>query len=112
MKSEQEFRRVFMPYCIQLLKDGRYIVLNRGYKPLGVHDFNTHVDYDTHPSACSMKITPATKKKLAITEHPSPDIIYLYNDATIPSKSKRNMDLYSAKLHILSKLNVSKLESE
>ena len=30
-----DFRSVFMPYCLRKQKDGRYVVLNREYKPVG-----------------------------------------------------------------------------
>jgi len=29
------FISVYMPYCLEMLGDGRYTVLNREYKPVG-----------------------------------------------------------------------------
>jgi hypothetical protein len=33
--SHSDFRAMFFPYCLQKQKDGRYVVLNREYKPVG-----------------------------------------------------------------------------
>jgi len=40
-------RAIFLPYCIQRLEDGRYVVLNRNYKPLGFRttEFLRYEDY-------------------------------------------------------------------
>ena len=49
-------RSSHMPYCIQRLEDGRYIVLNRHYKPLG-ETTREWVTYETHPTTCALQIT-------------------------------------------------------
>jgi len=100
-----EFRWAFMPYCLHRLKDGRYIVLNRSYKPLGIQT-RDWVDYDTHPTAARIKITKATARKLSWEAKEDLDVIFLYNDGRVPTKSASNMDAYLAKLAIMAKLKV------
>ena len=41
------FRWVFLPYCLDEQDDGRWAVLNRDYKPLGMLT-GEYVDYDGH----------------------------------------------------------------
>jgi hypothetical protein len=94
-----------MPYCLQRLKDGRYIVLNRSYKPIGIQT-SDWVDYDTHPTAATIKITKASARKLSWESKDALDVIFLYNDGCVPTKSAANMSAYLAKLAILSKLKV------
>jgi len=100
-----EFRRVFMPYCIQRLKDGRFIVLNRDYKPLGIQTREL-VDYDTHPSAAKIKITKAVARKLSWDDKENVDAIFFYNDGCVPTKSAVHMDAYLARLAVLAKLKI------
>lgn len=100
-----EYRWVFMPYCIKRLKDGRYIVLNRDYKPLGIRT-RDWVDYDSHPTAAKIKITAATARKLSWETKDDTDVIYLYNDGSVPTRSAADMKTYLAKLAVLAKLKV------
>jgi hypothetical protein len=44
--SKREHSWWGLPYCLEVLKDGRLIVLNRGYKPLGVKT-DLWVDYES-----------------------------------------------------------------
>lgn len=100
-----EFRWAFMPYCIKRLKDGRYIVLNRDYKPLGIQT-SDFVNYETHPTAAKLKITKATAKKLSWSAAEDVETIMLYNDGCVPTRSKANMDAYLAKLAVLAKTKI------
>ena len=42
--------RYFMPYCIEKLKNGNYIFLNRGYSPIGLtyETWNPLVNYEEY----------------------------------------------------------------
>lgn len=102
----EDFRRVFLPYCLQKLDDGRYIVLNRLYKPLGVMT-SDWIKYEDHPSAC--KIKGLTAKRASLISHrglPDLESIHLYADGSIPTDSKENMNGYSQRLAALAKLTV------
>lgn len=100
-----ELRQRAFPYCVQRLDDGRYILLNRRYKPLGWPG-GEHVDYDAHPSAAKIRITAATARKLSYESSPAIDRIYLYNDGCVPTRSAANMRAYLERLAVLMKLKV------
>lgn len=99
------FRRVFLPYCLQQLADGRWIVLNRLYKPLGVAS-RDWVVYEDHPSTCQAKISKVLRLKLECDPPQSvrPDVIYLYS--TFQSKNKKFLAEYAARLALLEKIDV------
>lgn len=99
-------RKTFFPYCLDRLSDGRYIVLNRKYKPLGVSD-DAWVEYENHPTAVKLNLTKSIISKLSVKPDPDEDRIYLYNDATNPTLSKENWDAYAKRLETLAKLTVS-----
>jgi hypothetical protein len=98
-----ELRQTHFPYCLKLLKDGRYIVLNREYKPLGQLD-REWVDYDSHPSACKLKITAAKARSISFEGSEALDTIYLYNDACVPTASAAHMKAYCTRLAVLMKI--------
>jgi len=100
-----ELRWTHFPYCVKRLKDGRYIILNRRYKPLGnqTHDYIT---YETDPSAVALTITPAIAKKLSWKEESNVDVIHLYNDGCIPTESAAHMAAYCKRLAVLAALKV------
>ena len=101
-----DFRSVYLPYCLQKLEDGRYVVLNRAYKPLGFLS-QEHVVYEEFPIAAEIKgIGPAVAAKLSWKGDTDVDRIYLYNDGTNPVSSEANMDAYLDKLRILAKLKL------
>lgn len=102
--QQDTVRRVFMPYCLQRLKDGRYIVLNRLYKPLGVAS-RDWVDYESHPSAMQISGLTATRiPKLSWKGESDAECIYLYNDGCIPTDSAEHWDAYSKRLKLLAEL--------
>lgn len=95
-----EARKVFFPYCIQRVADGRYILLNRNYKPLGTFS-GEWVEYETHPSVAEIDIPPAVAKKLSWGGSDDTDRIYLYADSCVPTDSKAHMDAYLSRLAVL-----------
>ena len=104
--ASETIRRIYMPYCLQRLKDGRYIVLNRHYKPLGVIS-RDWVTYEDHPSALPITgLTVARAKKLSWAESDDLDCIYLYNDGCIPSDSDEYWKAYSERLKLLATLQI------
>lgn len=103
----EDFRAVFLPYCIEKQPDRTYAVLNREYKPLG---FKTrdHIKYADYPVCVKIKgLTTARAAKLSVDGSKSLDRIFLYDDATNPTRSKKNMDVYLAKLAVLAKYSVA-----
>lgn len=100
-----DIRWAFMPYCIQRLADGRSILLNRSYKPVGMLS-SDWVNYESHPSAIKVKITAATAKKLSATGSDDLDRIYLYNDGCVPTHDSASMRAYQERLAVLMALKV------
>ena len=100
------FRHLYLPYCLQLLSDGRYIVLNRKYKPLGISS-SDWVDYETHPTAQRLKgLTAAKVKQISARGSDRLESIHLYNDSCIPTASPEHWAAYSKRLSILAELRV------
>jgi len=101
-----DFRSVFMPYCLRKQNDGRYVVLNREYKPVGFFT-REYVKYEEHPVAVTIEgIGSATAAKLSAKGDTSTDDIFLYNDGCVPTENAENMKAYLAKLQILAKLKI------
>ncbi len=98
-------RSSHMPYCIQRLEDGRYIVLNRHYKPLG-ETTREWVTYETHPTACALQITARQAAQIDWDGRDSLDRIYLYNDGCIPTESEAHTKAYLDRLAVLMNLKI------
>jgi hypothetical protein len=102
-----DFRAIYLPYCIEKLKDGSWVVLNREYKPVGFRTEN-YIKYEDFPVAAKFKgLTPAKLRKLSYTGSVTGDRVYLYQDSTNPLLSQKNMEEYQKRLEILAKLKVS-----
>lgn len=100
-----ELRWTHFPYCVQRLKDGRYIVLNRDYKPLGIQS-SERVVYETHPSAINIKVTPATARKISWKESDDIGVIHLYNDGCVPTSSAAHTAAYCKRLSVLMAIKI------
>lgn len=99
-----KFVRIYMPYCLRRLTDGRYIVLNQKYKPLGWRS-PEKIDYDTHPSAAQIEITPAIAKSLSWDASDDLTSIHLY-PTDGPTEDPAVMASYLARLALLAELKV------
>ena len=101
-----EFKECFMPYCLQRLKDGRYIVLNRQYKPLGTFS-GEWVDYETHPSACKLDIDSKTALSLSCLNSDNLDRIQIWwIDGQGTTGTKADARVYLKRLELLMHLSV------
>lgn len=100
MKGDYPARWVVFPYCIQRLDDGRYIVLNRRYKPLGVAS-DTHVVYEESPAACHMKITPDIARRLSWLGDDSIERIALYDGSENMLEHPDHLAAYVERLALL-----------
>ncbi len=102
----KDFRSVHLPYCLLQQPDGRHVVLNREYKPIG---FKTKefLNYEDFPVL--VKFKGLTKKVAAkLSWEGSEDVarIFLYDDGSIPTDSVANMSAYLSKLSLLAKLDI------
>ncbi len=96
-------RWTFMPYCIKRLHDGRYVVLNRRSKPLGIRGHD-HVSYEDHPSAARITITKEDARKMSHNGSDDLETIYLYHGPTTPTKDEENLHGYMDRLNVFMKL--------
>lgn len=106
VQSFTDVRATCFPYCLQKQQDGRYVLLNRRYKPLGFYTAE-FVNYDDFPVA--LKIEGLSKQVIAKLDWRGEEKdgrIYLYNDSCNPITSSENMTAYLERLAILSKLQV------
>ncbi len=104
--SLNDFRAVFLPYCLEKQPDGRVAVLNREYNPIG---FKTreHIKYEDYPVCVKLKnLSSATAVKLSYKGDSNTDKIYLYNDGCVPTEKSEYMQNYLKRLEILAKLKV------
>jgi hypothetical protein len=101
-----DIRCIYLPYCIKRQPNGTYVLLNRDYKPLGFKT-HEHIDYGAYP--IGVKIRGLTAKAAAKLSHNgSTDLseIFMYDDSSIPTKSKENMSMYLERLAYLAKFKV------
>jgi hypothetical protein len=103
-------RAIFLPYCIQRLEDGRYVVLNRNYKPLGFQT-TEHLKYEDYPIPVRFKgLTAKKAATLSAKCSGDLDVIYLYDDGCIPTASAADMKRYLSRLEILAKMKFADVE--
>jgi hypothetical protein len=101
-----DVRSVVLPYVLQKKEDGRYIVLNREYKPVGFWT-KARVDYEAHPIALKIPgLRASVARKLSWEGDENVDTIYLYSDSCVPTASAANMTAYLKRLAVLAKLKV------
>ena len=98
---KEDVRRIYMPYCLQKVEDGRYVILNRIYKPLGIAS-RAWVEYGPH--AVPLKLTPAKARKLSHEGSENLDAIFLYKDGSIPGSSASATAAYMKRLEALASL--------
>ncbi len=111
MKRGEAIYHWFMPYCLRKLSDGRWLLLNRQYKPVGFTS-NEHVDYEALPVSAAIRFSAplraATIQKLSIHGEISKgpegtEFIFLYDDKRSP---RTDMKGYLARLDRLAGLQV------
>ncbi len=103
-----DFRAIYLPYYLKKQEDGKYIVLNREYKPLGFNSYE-QFNYSDYPISTNLKgITEKKAIELSWNNSPDKENIFLYNDGLNPINSKSNMTKYLKKLELLAKLRSAK----
>jgi hypothetical protein len=99
------YRRYF-PYVLDRQPDGRYAILNREYKPVGLNiDYDEWIDYDRFPVLVRVKgLTRKRAAKIAYDGDERLDYIYLYDDGCNPFYDARDMTAYCRRLAVFMKL--------
>ena len=101
MSSAPNVRQTMFPYGMARNPDGSWTFFNRKYKTLGTIS-EEWSEWDDPQHKIRIKgLGPATLAKLSYTGEAKGDRIYLYNDATNPELSKKNMQDYLKRLEIL-----------
>ncbi len=99
-------RQLFFPYCLLLQEDGRYAIVNRRYKPVGMTvEQKVFVKYEEHP--CLVKLTgltPPHAATISCSGSDALDRVYLYNDGCVPTDSAHHWAAYCTRLQVLAKL--------
>lgn len=96
---------LFLPYCLQRIDDGRYVVLNRQYKPLG-RTGERWVEYADFAVAIP-QLDAAAARQLSHAGSDALDRIFLYRDACKPTASAADWAAYAARLAKLAHLRVT-----
>lgn len=99
------FSHTQLPYCIQKTADGKWLTLNRHYKPVGTLSLDW-VDYDSHPNRLSIDDDSLQKiRQLSPLIYPDsihePEVIYLFEDALERLESQSSWSKYSEILKVL-----------
>ncbi len=103
-QTSDEFRRVFLPYCIERVGDHGHVVLNRLYKPLGMRT-DVHVDYAPH-AVRFRALGPTRAELLSHARSQNTDRIHLYADTSAPTRSQEDWDAYQRRLQMLATMEI------
>lgn len=88
-----DLRAKFLPYCIHRRADGRFLLLNRNYKPLGVTS-TEWADYDTNRDAVELTgFTDRKAEKIGL-EVDGDGWYYLYDDTNSPMRTPETWERY------------------
>ena len=93
----REFRQAFMPYCLERLDSGNYMILNRLYQCLGHGPEGVKFSRMTCKNAASLSWCGDSNL----------GAIYLYNDGCVPTRSPGAMAEYLKRVSKLMKYAVS-----
>lgn len=99
-----DFRVIYLPYVIERIDDGRHVVLNRHYKPLGTHS-PEEVDYAPH-AVWLPDLTEDVAAQLSCTGSGDTAKVYLWPHTHSPLESAEAWDAYQRRLRVLAGLKV------
>jgi hypothetical protein len=92
--------RINLPYCLEKVASGRFILLNRDYKPVG----SSAKDL-SRPIALELEgLTPEIAASMSVTGDPDCGRIYLFNDGSAPWLGHEELRAYERRLERLLEL--------
>jgi hypothetical protein len=94
------FYKIFFPYAFQKLDDGKYVVINREYQPLGY--WPERFGEPTNKRGQSFYLCGDLDEDLISQKNKT--FIYLYDDSTNPMVSVKTLEAYLEKIGELSYL--------
>lgn len=106
------FSHTQLPYCLQKTTDGKWLALNRRYKPIGTTNLDW-VDYNTHPNRLKIDEKVIGEiTQLAPCAHPDmpdePGIIYLFAGDPTPFTSDLDWARYTKLLKLVAAASTDK----
>lgn len=102
-QPDMGFRWRFLPYGAERISADQWAFFNRSYKGLGLPRRQWTV-YEDHPMV--FQVADSALQRICI-HGDLKDRIYLYNDGSVPTQSKANMDAYMQRLLKLCHLQVT-----
>lgn len=105
-QRQSQYFRTHELYCLKQMEGGRYVKLNRDYKPLGLVT-QEWVRYENLPLESLPGLTPKIATKLSARGSDDMAHICLYNDGCVPTSSDDSMRAYLARLALLAALEVA-----
>lgn len=100
--AKRTLRRSHFPYCIERVREERYVILNRDYHSIGA-PLGERGELDDY--AVNIKrMTQNKANNLSWEGYSSKESIYLYNDGTRADISDKTMSAYLKKLELLMRM--------
>ena len=90
--------RKFLPYFAERLPDGRYILGNRDYKPIGCISEDDWIDYAKWPISLALELSPEQAAVMSHCGDANIKRIYFYDDGCKPWESAENDLAYRRRL--------------
>jgi hypothetical protein len=105
-----DFRAKFLPYCLQKVGKDSYVVLNRGYKLIGFNknDFllgDQLKEQNTMNFDLNIKIDDELAERISTSHLKEEGLIFLYDDASIPTSHEYRMIEYLEAIKEISNLS-------
>jgi hypothetical protein len=98
MLFQGDLRYTHLPYCLRKLDDGRYITVNRRYKPLGICS-RERVVYEDHPTAMYIEgLTDELAIEIDVQKGAKPGHVFLYDGTSTAPKTQQAVDEYMQRL--------------
>lgn len=106
----EDLRKTHFAYVLRQLKPGRYVLLNRFYKPVGSAELGylSTEEYDTllERHAFPLDLPLALVRRLSWEGDNDQEEVFLYSDGDIPTRSAQAMRDYLERLALLMSLQV------
>jgi hypothetical protein len=102
--------RVNLPYCLYRQNCGRYLLLNRNYKPIG-NPTKEWVDYEPL-EGLDLRLSREDAERISWDVRPGTKFIFLFNDGCPPWRGRRNRENYLRRLAIVAGLIEAQCEKQ
>jgi len=104
-KLDEHLTMRFLPYCVKRLDNGRFILLNRHYKPIGMMNTSKWIKYEDDYGTFEFKCDPIKDKAvcfLRVNDHSG----FFYDDSCPPHWVEDHATAYFERLRLFGSLPV------